>query len=129
MLERLVNWLNARFGFRPTLEPGVDGAHYYSREAAKYWFEALKRIGVLTIIAVAAKKTPILEYLYFFSLIIFMMPIGTWIGRWELDRRTTTGWSYSFPLIIVSTLIGGLLFNVGMQVLVMRLTEVLGTHR
>ena len=106
MLDRLIAYLDARIGLRPALDRGPEGLYPKVKWVSNVWFEFLKRVGVLAVIAAAAKKLPVLEWLFLASLIILMMPVLSFLGRFELDIKTRFPQRYrpefdgeiSFPL-------------------------------
>lgn len=141
-----IEWVSERVGFRPAWNYEANTrSHNLHKKISAIWFEFIKRLTILAALNLGAQKAAILWPVYFLSLALLVIPIGTWLERWDLDFLTrkpthyrpefdgviTTpispdkppAWAYSLPIGVVGSLVFGLGINVALNFIVIRLSE------
>jgi hypothetical protein len=128
-----------RIGIRPSLDPNAPVVHSVFRRASALWFEFMKRVGVLAALKAASARSWEVKVVYVVTLFFLMSPLSSWVEKWEIDfkERGRMGgdgsensmWKYSFPLAVLSTILGMALVNFILQTFVSSLLAELGGDR
>ncbi len=149
MLAKTLQWMDDRFGFRKALNPHAANTHRIFRVQSRNWFEFIKRVGIVAVLAAAGKRSELAQILYFVSVFMVTAPIGTWIEQWEFDYKTRKpkyyrpdidgeiispvpkserpAWSYSTSFVVINSALW-MGMNMLIQMLVFEIGAVLSIH-